>query len=69
LFEAIPEIKDIYVKAECYDFMSAFQGHHISLAMLFAQTFDGFQTLLGDTWIHVIEHFIRVAFTLPVYGE
>jgi hypothetical protein len=37
--------------------------------MLFAKTFDGFQTLLGDTWIHVTEHFIGAACALPVCGE
>jgi hypothetical protein len=35
LFEAIPEIKDIFVKAEWYDFLCAFEGHHTGLAMLF----------------------------------
>jgi hypothetical protein len=36
LFEAIPEIKYIFIKAEWYDFMCAFEGHHTGLAMLFA---------------------------------
>jgi hypothetical protein len=69
LFEAIPEIKDIFIKAEWYDFMFTLEGHHIGLAMLFAQTFNGFQTQLGDTWIHITEHFIGEACALPLCGE
>jgi len=48
-FEAIPEVKYIFVKNEWYDFLCMFQGHHTGLDMLFAQTFDGFQNMLGDT--------------------
>jgi len=42
LFEAIPKIKDIFVKAEWYDFLCTFEGNHTSLAMMLAKTFDGF---------------------------
>jgi hypothetical protein len=69
LFEAIPEVKDIFVNDEWYDFLCTFKGHHTGLSMLFTHTFDGFHTMLGDTWIHVIEHFIRAVYALSLYGD
>jgi hypothetical protein len=69
LFEVVPEIRDVFVKEEWYDFICAFEGHHTGVALLFAQNFDGFQTQLGDTCIHITEHFIGAACALPVYGK
>jgi hypothetical protein len=69
LFKVIPKIKDIFIKAEWYDFMCTFEGHHIGLAILFTQMLDGFQNQLGDTWIHITEHFIGASWALHVYGE
>jgi hypothetical protein len=58
LFEVVPELRDLFVKAEWYEFIFSFEGYHTGVAMKFAQTFDGFQTHLGDTCIHVTKHFI-----------
>jgi hypothetical protein len=44
LFEAIPKIKDVFIKEKWYDFMCKFEGHHTCLDMMFAQTFYGFHT-------------------------
>jgi hypothetical protein len=49
--------------------MRTFNGHHTGVALLFMQNFDGFQTQLGDTTIHITEHFIVGACTLLVSGE
>jgi hypothetical protein len=45
------------------------RGTSYSVDMLFSQTFDGFQTQLRDTCIHITEHFIEAARALLVYGE
>jgi hypothetical protein len=43
--------------------------HNTRVALIFAQNFDGFQTQLRDTTIHIIEHFITGACTLSINGE
>jgi hypothetical protein len=58
LFEAIPEIRDIFIRGEWFEFICAFNRHHTGVALLFVHNFDGFQTQLGDTTIHITEHFI-----------
>jgi hypothetical protein len=37
--------------------------------MMFAQNFDGFETVVGKFMIHVTEHSIGTACRLSVYGE
>jgi hypothetical protein len=39
------------------------------VVVLFSKTFDGFQTQLRDTTIHITEHFIIGACALTVNGE
>jgi hypothetical protein len=69
LFESIPEIRDVFIRGEWFDFICAFNGHHIGLALLFTQNFDGFQNQLGDTTIHITNHFIIGSCILPISGE
>jgi hypothetical protein len=69
LFEAIPKIREMFIRAKWFDFICAFNGHHTGVALIFAYTFDGFQTQLGDTTIHITYHFIAGECTLPVSGE
>jgi hypothetical protein len=69
LFEVIPELRDLFVKAEWYDFIFSFEGYHIGVVMKFSQKFDWFKTQLGDTCIHVTDHFIGATCALPVYRE
>jgi len=69
LFETIPEIRDIFIRGEWYDFIFDFNGHHTEIALIFAQNFDGYQTQVGDVIIHVMKHFIDIACSLPIGGE
>jgi hypothetical protein len=69
LFEAIPEIRDIFIRGEWFDFICAFNGHHTGISLIFTQNFDGFQTKIGDITIHITEHFIVGACALPISGE
>jgi hypothetical protein len=53
LFKAIPEIRDIFIRGEWFDFICSFNGHHTGISLIFAQNFDGFQTKIGDITIHI----------------
>jgi hypothetical protein len=53
LFEAIPEIRDVFSRGDWFDFICAFNGHNTKITMIFAQNFDGFQTHIGDITIHI----------------
>jgi hypothetical protein len=69
LFESIPDIRDIFIRGEWYDFIYAFNGHHTDIALIFAQNFDGFQTQIEDITIRITDHFIEGACSLPIIGE
>jgi hypothetical protein len=69
LFKVVLEIKDLFVKAEWYDFICSFEGFHTGVCLKFIHTFYGFETQLGDTYIHLTKHFIVIVCSLPVYGK
>jgi hypothetical protein len=47
LFEVIPKIRDVFIRAEWYDFICAFEGHHTGVALLFAKNLMGFRPNSG----------------------
>jgi hypothetical protein len=69
LLEAYPQILQKFRDAGWFNFCSTFQGYHEQISMMFAQNFDGFETVVGKFLIHVTEHSIGTACRLSVYGE
>jgi hypothetical protein len=59
----------MFKDASWFDFFSTFQGHDEQVSIIFAQNFDGFETVVGRVLIHVTEHSIETSCRLPVYGS
>jgi hypothetical protein len=69
LLESYPQMAQKFKDAGWFDFFSTFQGHDEQVSIIFAQNFDGFETVVGRVLIHVTEHSIETTCRLPVYGE
>lgn len=69
LLEAYPQISQKFRDAGWFNFCLTLQGYHEQVSMMFAQNFDGFETVVGKVLIHVTEHSIGTTCRLSMYGE